>query len=99
MSDIKLFRIGTGTVDELTGTTDTIEKSVSKHVREEPGSASRRALSAGEFQQIAPPLKNTRWKAISCRVEGGDPILATHTGGFPAEARQGMARLAKGTRA
>ena len=42
---------------------------------------------AGEFQQIAPPLKNTRWKAISCRVEGGDPILATHTGGFPAEAR------------
>ena len=28
MSDIKLFRIGTGTVDELTGTTDTIEKSV-----------------------------------------------------------------------
>src|ERR1700730_1471605 len=28
MSDIKLFRIGTGTVNELTGTTDTIEKSV-----------------------------------------------------------------------
>jgi hypothetical protein len=28
MSDIKLFRIGTGPVDELTGTTDTIEKSV-----------------------------------------------------------------------
>jgi predicted transport protein len=28
MSDIKLFRIGTGTVDELTGTTDAIEKSV-----------------------------------------------------------------------
>lgn len=28
MSDIKLFRIGTGTVVELTGTTDTIEKSV-----------------------------------------------------------------------
>jgi hypothetical protein len=28
MSDIKLFRIGAGTVDELTGTTDTIEKSV-----------------------------------------------------------------------
>jgi hypothetical protein len=28
MSDIKLFRIGTGTVDELTGATDTIEKSV-----------------------------------------------------------------------
>jgi hypothetical protein len=51
----------------------------------------RRVAVAGEFQQIAPPLKNTRWKAISCRVEGGDPILATHTGGFPAEARQGMA--------
>ena len=28
MSHIKLFRIGAGTVDELTGTTDTIEKSV-----------------------------------------------------------------------
>jgi predicted transport protein len=28
MSDIKLFRIGSGKVDELTGTTDTIEKSV-----------------------------------------------------------------------
>jgi hypothetical protein len=28
MSHIKLFRIGTGTVDELTGTTETIEKSV-----------------------------------------------------------------------
>jgi predicted transport protein len=28
MSDIKLFRIGTDTVDELAGTTDTIEKSV-----------------------------------------------------------------------
>ena len=28
MSDIKLFRIGGGKVDELTGTTDTIEKSV-----------------------------------------------------------------------
>jgi hypothetical protein len=28
MSDIKFFRIGTGTVDELTGATDTIEKSV-----------------------------------------------------------------------
>jgi hypothetical protein len=28
MSDIKLFRIGAGTVDELTGLTDTIEKSV-----------------------------------------------------------------------
>jgi predicted transport protein len=28
MSDIKLFRIGTGTVDELTGTTDAVEKSV-----------------------------------------------------------------------
>jgi predicted transport protein len=28
MSDIKLFRIGGSTVDELTGTTDTIEKSV-----------------------------------------------------------------------
>lgn len=28
MSDIKLFRIGTGTVSELAGTTDTIEKSV-----------------------------------------------------------------------
>jgi predicted transport protein len=28
MSDVKLFRIGAGTVDELTGTTDTIEKSV-----------------------------------------------------------------------
>lgn len=28
MSDIKLFRLGTGTVNELTGTTDTIEKSV-----------------------------------------------------------------------
>jgi hypothetical protein len=28
MSDIKLFRIGTGTVDELTDTIDTIEKSV-----------------------------------------------------------------------
>jgi hypothetical protein len=28
MSDIKLFRIGAGTVDELTGTTNTIEKSV-----------------------------------------------------------------------
>ncbi len=28
MSDIKLFRIGTGTVDELTSTTDTVEKSV-----------------------------------------------------------------------
>jgi predicted transport protein len=28
MSDIKLFRIGAGTIDELTGTTDTIEKSV-----------------------------------------------------------------------
>jgi hypothetical protein len=26
MSDIKLFRIGTGTVDELTGTTDTRPK-------------------------------------------------------------------------
>jgi hypothetical protein len=28
MSDIKLFRIGAGKVNELTGTTDTIEKSV-----------------------------------------------------------------------
>jgi predicted transport protein len=28
MSDIKLFRIGAGTVDELVGTTDTVEKSV-----------------------------------------------------------------------
>ena len=28
MSDIKLFRIGAGTVSELTGTTDTVEKSV-----------------------------------------------------------------------
>jgi hypothetical protein len=28
MSDIKLFRINSGKVDELTGTTDTIEKSV-----------------------------------------------------------------------
>ena len=28
MSDIKLFRVGAGRVDELTGTTDTIEKSV-----------------------------------------------------------------------
>lgn len=28
MSDIKLFRVGTGKVEELTGTTDTIEKSV-----------------------------------------------------------------------
>ena len=28
MSDIKLFRIGSGPVNELTGTTDTIEKSV-----------------------------------------------------------------------
>jgi predicted transport protein len=28
MSDIKLFRIGASTIDELTGTTDTIEKSV-----------------------------------------------------------------------
>ena len=28
MSDIKLFRIGTGAVNELAGTTDTIEKSV-----------------------------------------------------------------------
>jgi predicted transport protein len=28
MSDIKLFRVGTGKVDELPGTTDTIEKSV-----------------------------------------------------------------------
>jgi predicted transport protein len=28
MSDIKLFRIGGGVVDELTGTTDTVEKSV-----------------------------------------------------------------------
>jgi hypothetical protein len=28
VSDIKLFRIGNGKVDELTGTTDTIEKSV-----------------------------------------------------------------------
>ena len=28
MSDVKLFRIGSGKVDELTGTTDTIEKSV-----------------------------------------------------------------------
>jgi predicted transport protein len=28
MSDIKLFRIGAGKVDELTGTTDTVEKSV-----------------------------------------------------------------------
>lgn len=28
MSDIKLFRIGAGTVDELSGTTDTVEKSV-----------------------------------------------------------------------
>jgi hypothetical protein len=28
MSDIKLFRIDAGKVDELTGTTDTIEKSV-----------------------------------------------------------------------
>lgn len=28
MSDIKLFRIGSGAVSELTGTTDTVEKSV-----------------------------------------------------------------------
>lgn len=28
MSDIKLFRVGAGKIDELTGTTDTIEKSV-----------------------------------------------------------------------
>jgi len=28
VSDIKLFRIGAGTVSELTGTTDTVEKSV-----------------------------------------------------------------------
>jgi RecB family endonuclease NucS len=28
MSDIKLFRIGSGAVAELTGTTDTVEKSV-----------------------------------------------------------------------
>lgn len=28
MSDIKLFRVNTGHVDELTGTTETIEKSV-----------------------------------------------------------------------
>jgi ABC-type uncharacterized transport system substrate-binding protein len=28
MSDIKLFRVNAGKVDELTGTTDTIEKSV-----------------------------------------------------------------------
>jgi hypothetical protein len=28
MSDIKLFRIGAGTVDKLIGTPDTIEKSV-----------------------------------------------------------------------
>lgn len=28
MSDIKLFRIGSGTAEELTGTTDTVEKSV-----------------------------------------------------------------------
>jgi hypothetical protein len=33
MSDIKLFRIGAGTVDELTGTTDTIEKSVQTLLR------------------------------------------------------------------
>jgi RecB family endonuclease NucS len=28
MSDIKLFRIGTDKISELTGTTDTVEKSV-----------------------------------------------------------------------
>lgn len=28
MSDIKLFRIGSGTVTELAGATDTVEKSV-----------------------------------------------------------------------
>ena len=28
MSDVKLFRVGSDKVDELTGTTDTVEKSV-----------------------------------------------------------------------
>jgi tyrosine-protein phosphatase YwqE len=32
MSDVKLFRVSSGQVDELTGTTDTIEKSVQAFV-------------------------------------------------------------------
>jgi hypothetical protein len=60
MSDIKLFRIGTGTVNELTGTTDTIEKSVQILFEKESGSAARRALSCQR-------VYDDEWRGASIR--------------------------------
>jgi hypothetical protein len=49
MTDIKLFRISSGQVDELAGTTDTVEKSVRTFAKENFEALLGVRLSASEF--------------------------------------------------